>query len=286
MTFIPNAIIKDDPNNSQSSSGNFTGTSSNTTGYASLIVSITINSNDIFPNQFGKLQIYYSPDGSTFTVFFTDTILFTSSIYRKTYPLIDKYYYVAYDHSNTSLFPYVLNSRLSTEAYSCAPPNSSNSFVNAKENLYDAFGKLRVSPPFTLLDLRVPGQDQSGLGNTGATNYLQNFLQMTTGGTGSVGATGYKTASASRTNIYVSGNFTFSNQSRKYCTYQPGKSFLIKCSGIMDAGNQLQSAYNSSATKSRIGYFDDYNGLFFEYVGDGNGTGTCSINVLNSGGES
>ena len=50
---------------------------------------------------------------------------------------------------------------------------------------------------------------------------------------------------------------SYINQSRKYCIYQPGKSLLFLASGLINAGS------NDSSVKSRIGYFDDNNGLFF-----------------------
>jgi hypothetical protein len=50
-------------------------------------------------------------------------------------------------------------------------------------------------------------------------------------------------------------------QSRKYCVYQPGKSLLIKFTCILNA----RAGGNDKYTSSKVGYFDDSNGYFFEY---------------------
>jgi hypothetical protein len=275
MTFIPSVLSKTDSNNSTTASGggSFTGTYSNATGYNSIIVNITTNTQS---NILG-LKILFSNDGSTVTSTQSDTVLAPNSVdnyFTKTYPVLDTFYKIEY---LTSTATYTIETRLSTQTYNDnLGPKSISSFNQSTECNIDAFGKFRVSNPQTLLDLRVPGQDASGIGTTGYTGYTQNFIQMTSSATGSgpPGSTGYKTASNSRTEIYVTGPITFTNQSRKYCTYQPGKSLLIKCTGILNPNGA-----NVLGVKSRVGYFDNYNGLYFEYsINEG-----CSINILNIG---
>lgn len=271
MTFIPSVLSKTDSSNStvETSSTSFTGLYVNLSGYNSIIVKVITNTNS---NNLG-LQIIFSSDGTTSTTTLSDTILATNT-FIKTYPVLDTYYKIMYSTPSSN---FTIETRLSTQNYNNDwGPKSVNSFNQITDSLYDAFGKFRVSNPQTLLDLRVPGQDASGLGTTGSTGYLQNFIQMTSlaVGSGPGGSTGYKVASNSQTDIYVVGPYTFTNQSRKYCTYQPGKSLLIKCTGILNpnGGNPIN-------VKSRIGYFDNYNGLYFEYdVANG-----CSIGLRNLG---
>lgn len=52
---------------------------------------------------------------------------------------------------------------------------------------------------------------------------------------------------------------SYTSQSRKYATYQPGKSLLFLSSGIIKYSTNTSNLYTA-----RIGYFDDNNGLFFE----------------------
>lgn len=261
MTFIPSVLSKTDNNNSTTvtSSGSFTGVYSNTSGYNSITVNLKTNTAS---DNLG-LQIFYSNNGTTETNKLSDTVQGSasgSSYFVKTYPVLDTYYKLIY---STPTATYTIDTRLSTQTYNDnLGPKSVSSFNQSTECNIDAFGKYRVSNPQTLLDLRVPGQDASGLGTTGSTGYTQNFIQMTSSATGSgpPGSTGYKTASSSQTDIFVKGPITFQNQSRKYTTYQPGKSLLVKCTGILNPNGS-----NQNGVKSRVGYYDNYNGLYFEY---------------------
>jgi hypothetical protein len=63
--------------------------------------------------------------------------------------------------------------------------------------------------------------------------------------------------------LSVSGVGRAVRQTRLYTKYQPGKSFLIFLTGILDNDND-------STVTTRIGYFDDKNGLFFEKSNDSN----------------
>jgi len=271
MTFIPQVLTKDDPNNSTPNTN--PGVATQTTGYNSIIITI-IGAKGVTgaTGTTATLEIEYSKDTISFNTFYMDSI-FAGSAFTKTYPILKNYYRIKFTGTATSI-----QSRLSTQSYQSNTTNTINTFENNIENTYDSFGKLRVSFPNTLLDIRVPGQDASGRGSTGTTGYLQNDIQICYGvsGAGGTGATAYKICQNSQTDIFVTGNYTFINQSRKYCTYQPGKSLLIMASGIMDAKTILKYGGtgttgttgitgNSPGMKSRIGYFDQYNGLYFEY---------------------
>lgn len=267
MTFIPEVLSKNDPKNSvnTNSTTSFIGEASSTIGYNSIIVNIE-TSQDSNPLGF---QVLFSNDGSlsSFSTYFSETVIKTTNsnfTYTKSFPIYDNYYKLSYSQQSADIL--IINSRLSTDEF-FSNQNSVNAFTNNTENIYDAFGKLRVSTPYTLLDLKTPS------GTSGSTAYLQNQLQICSSFSGSDGATGSKICQNSTTTINVFGNGTFTNQSLKYCVYQPGKSFLIMGSGIMNANN------NPSGVKSRIGYFDNDNGLYFEY--DSN-TG-CTIVVKNNG---
>lgn len=111
----------------------------------------------------------------------------------------------------------------------------------------DAFGRLRISNPFTLADYsHVYGEETELLTKTSGINSNVTFninqakaiLQVGTG----------------------ANDYTI-HQSRMYHHYMPGKSQLT-----------LQS-FNftgyKAGTNKRIGLFDDYNGIFFQQSGDG-----------------
>ena len=282
MTFIANIVTRNDSNNSCTNynASSFTGNPSDTGGFNTLIINISKTALN------GLLKIQFSSTGTDFsdnsTIFYSDYIFGSSNsngnIFIKTYPILNKYYRIVFTPIAETTF--TINARLSTQSYENGNQNSISAFNNKEENIRDAFGKLRVSNPYTLLDLRVPGQDATGLGTTGSTGYTMNDLQYAWGTTGAgSGGTGYKLCSRSQTDIYVTGENIFTNQSRKYCVYQPGKSLLFMATVILNAGNALNyGSGNTNGMKSRVGYYDDYNGLFFEYdsLGDNGNTG-CSI---------
>jgi hypothetical protein len=111
----------------------------------------------------------------------------------------------------------------------------------------DAFGRLRISNPFTLADYsHVYGEETELLTKTSGTNSNTTFnidqakavLQVGTG----------------------ANDFTI-HQSRMYHHYMPGKSQLTFQS--------FNFTGYRSGTNKRIGLFDDNNGIFFEQSGDG-----------------
>ena len=70
------------------------------------------------------------------------------------------------------------------------------------------------------------------------------------------------------------GAGTITSQSRKYCIYQPGKSLLCLASFVLNTSTSSSTNYNL-----RVGYFDDYNGIFLQYT---KSTSTISF-VVRSG---
>lgn len=265
MTFTPQVLTQTDNNNTttQLSASSFIGTSTVTTGFNTLILTIksTVNSTA------GGIAIQFSDDNTTWITAYTDTY-FATNIFIKNYLLIKKYYKISY--TSSSLTAFTITARLSTNLDSSITQNTSiNVFDNNVENTLDAFGKLRVSYPITLLDIRFPGQ------STGSSTFLKNSLQICDASSGSYNGV----YSNSKLVVDASGNGYYISQSRNYCAYQPGKSLLFLASGILYPGN------NNYTT--RIGYFDNVtpltnplgvkNGLYFQHSG-----GIYSINITNS----
>jgi hypothetical protein len=119
----------------------------------------------------------------------------------------------------------------------------------------DAFGRMRVSEPYTLGDYsHVYGEElelltkSSGVG-AGTSNVTNEASIRLTVGTGN-------------------GDYVI-HQSRMYHQYMPGKSQLINSSFTFGASN-LNVA-------KRVGYFGNRNGVFFQQRGDGTTRGELSI---------
>ena len=125
--------------------------------------------------------------------------------------------------------------------------NVNVSNFSAQSAQIDAFGRQRISNPFTLADYsHVYGEETELLTKTSGTNSNVTFnidqakaiLRVGTG----------------------ANDFTI-HQSRMYHHYMPGKSQLTFQS--------FNFTGYRAGTNKRIGLFDDYNGIFFEQSGDG-----------------
>jgi hypothetical protein len=111
---------------------------------------------------------------------------------------------------------------------------------------YDAFGRLRVSNPYTLFDSS----------NVMSKNTL--FDESTSGS-----ATVTYTSNKSTVNLNVtevSGDKVIT-QSKRVMSYQPGKSLLILNTFVMNT--------QTENLEQRVGTFDANNGIFFEDTGTG-----------------
>lgn len=112
----------------------------------------------------------------------------------------------------------------------------------------DAFGRVRTSQIFTLGDYtHVYGDGPSEL------------LTKTSGTNSSVSLNGQQAKAVLTVGTGI-GNFAI-HQSRKYHHYSPGKSQLTYSSFNFKSPN--------SGTNKKIGYFDNYNGIYFQQSGDG-----------------
>lgn len=257
MTFTPQVLTKTDTNNStEILTSSFVGSSTITTGYNTII--LTINS-DIDSSPSG-IQILFSEDGTNFSTFYSDSYISTGT-FTNAYTILKKYYKITYTSSG-SPSTLEITSRLSTDLSSNINKNTSISvFTNSVENTIDAFGRLRVSEPNTILDIRFPGEA------SGETDFLKNNLAITSSSNGTY--TG--TYSNSKLIISATGAGYYISQSRNYGIYQPGKSFLLMASGILYPGDDDYT--------TRIGYYDNVyplaianqlvvrNGLYFEHSG-------------------
>ena len=263
MTFIPNVLTKNDPNNTfTSQTTTQTGVATLTTGYEAINVIINSYSDDSNP---GGLAIQFSPDTTqaNFTTYYSDTY-YKNTKFNKSYKILNKYYRIVYTPSGSTAFTITSILTVSTDSNVVT---LNNNYTNNHDSLYDAFAKLRVSNPYTSLDIKFPIQ------SSGNADYLSNNYLMCSKETGT--GTFTITNGDSKKIISIAGNGSSNNyvsQSRKYYIYQPGKSQLVLLTGILKDGSATSINY-----QNYIGYFDANNGLFFQY--DANGSTGVSVNV-------
>ena len=106
----------------------------------------------------------------------------------------------------------------------------------------DAFGRLRVSNPFTLFD--------------SAHQYDASPLFWNTKVTGGATVVHLPLESAVRLNCGTARGDEAIYQTKQYIRYQPGKGQQVTVTGVL--GTRITNV------RQRIGYFDDNNGLFFQ----------------------
>ena len=278
MTYLPNVQSIPDANNScvltnQTGTVTFTGTQSSTNGFNSIVVNIhsTVNS------AAGSFQLFMYDLGETPSAHYTDNYIANTN-YVRTFLISKQYYYIVYTSATCNgADSIIISSRLSTSTANVTEVGSSTAlFVNSEENTMDAFGRLRATEPFTLLDIRFPGQ------TNGTQNYLSNNLLVCNDICGNFTVTN----GSAKLILQGTGIGWYISQSRKFCTYQPGKSLLFMASGILMPCDVNFTAYVPGYT-GRIGYYANntyynsnnntpYNGLYYQY--DASGASICIVN--------
>ena len=249
MTYIPGVVNRVSTVNSSttllSGSATFTGTSEDATNYST----ITINIYSDVASANSGIKIEFSTDSSTWRFITTDTYQATFK-YSQNFPVRAKYYRIVYTNGSSAQGSFTLQTILTVGMNTALIPTNSPS--------YDAFGRQRTAQPYTILDI-------TQLANNAASGSSREGLLIDLATTGA-GSTTYNSTESSVT-LSVTGNGdSVTRQSHRYFVYQPGKSFLVVMTGILNNGS------NASTVTSRIGYFDDDNGFFFQYSG-----GTLSI---------
>lgn len=119
--------------------------------------------------------------------------------------------------------------------------NEGQGNVNFYGTAMDAFGRLRVSEPFTLFDSSHRYQD-NGLFDTGIT--------------GTASATHSTDTSTVSMNVDTASGDQLIRESKRVFSYQPGKSLLILNTFVMNEAK--------TGLRQRVGYFGAENGVFLE----------------------
>jgi hypothetical protein len=272
MTFTPTVLSKVDANNTTDAAltvppYTFTGNGTLTTGYDTLILSVE-TSVDSAPS---GLSVEFSDDNVAFVSYYHATV-FATGIFTQTFLITKKYYRVVYTSSAT-VATFTLTTRISTQLDSTAMTQNSSItvFDNVEQASMDAFGKLRVSMPFTLLELRYPAAAAAPLQIRA--NAQQVAYKVTGGYSYSAPGDGVLVLTAANAAGYVV------SQSRTYVTYQAGKSLLFLMSGVFKPSNP--------SLTSRVGYFESdftgaqpvpINGMYLSFV-----AGVAYLNIVNNG---
>lgn len=108
----------------------------------------------------------------------------------------------------------------------------------------DAFGRLRISQPYSLFSY----QSQYDIGSV--------LWENSTTGTASV--THLPNESSASLSVGTSNGDKVIRQTKPYFRYQPGKSHLILITAVINPAANV---------RKRLGYFDDNDGVFFEHNG-------------------
>lgn len=115
--------------------------------------------------------------------------------------------------------------------------------INLPYPAFDAFGRIRVSTPLTIFDSKL-------LYNKNTLSWDENITNN------SGNATSTHSSGNACVNMYVEFDDRIIRQTYQRFNYQPGKSQLFFFTGVLGSGG--------TGIISRIGAFDDDNGLFFE----------------------
>lgn len=242
MTFLTDRFGITSTDNSSTenlgASSTYTGTAENVENYGNINTTIT---SDV-DGAIAGVQLQFSPDNANWDIIETYTYVAPNTLIINT-NVKAKYFRVVYINGTGAQSTF----RLQT-IYTQTKTSNGNgpTEISFNDNNLDAFGRLKVSDPQTLLDVT----------HTKDKNSLQIHELAFGGATGA-----YDTNSSSVLMSVNNDGDRIIRQSRQYSVYQPGKSLFVIMTGVINADS------NGTDTVSRIGYFDDDEGIFFEYDG-------------------
>lgn len=215
----------------------FTGTSEDVSLYNYAVITVYSDKD----SSAGGLQVKSSTNNANFDIIYTYTYT-ASTKFCINVPITQKYLQVVYTNTSSDQTIFRLQTILSIEYRDVSRE------VSLPNYTLDAFGRFKTVNPQTLIDV------------THTRN--KNTLLVTESTSG--GATSTYESNTSSVLLETDGNSQVAiRQTRRYLIYQPGKTLVIYCTGVLNAG----SGGNQSNVTTRIGYFDDDNGVYFQYDG-------------------
>lgn len=218
------------------------------------------------------INVQFSDDNSTWVTNSTIgalTYSIANTQFNRSYKIEKKYYRVVYTNGSTAQGRFKIMSilHMKKEKYS-----EKKQLIKYEDSQLDAFSRIRVSNPTTLYQSK---HDQ----DTGSSTKAEKI-------TGSASKVHNKSEATISLRVFGASS-SIIRQSKKYMTYQPGKSLLIMMTCTLDAGKYFlptpETGYNGNDTISRVGYYDEENGYFLKYEANGFGYGTFKIVQRNSG---
>jgi hypothetical protein len=220
--------------------------------------SITTFVNTDVPSASNGLIFAFTSNTSSATPEVTKQIYNLPGQQEYTFPVDARYFQITYTNGGTGQTSFCLKTYLNTYIPEQTVTDTSYQLSKVISGEYDIFNRLRVSEPYTVLDIKHL--------------YTFNTLQMDQYTTGL--ASIIHNANASTVTMSVTGTGKAIVQSRLYTQYQPGKSLLIYATGILNNGS------NPTTVTTRLGYFDESNGGFFQYT---NGVAGICLRSKSSG---
>lgn len=249
MTYIPGNVSVISENNV--STGNlsedavYTGTMEAVANYSSITVNIKSN----VSSANGGISIEFGPDASTQNIVIRDSYIGPGN-YNKVFNVQAPYFRIVYTNGDTGQNSFNLQCVLNSTKQGGDMTPQQISFPSAA---VDAFARLRTSSPYTLFQVSHNSDKQ-----------MHDIAEKLTNNATSVYISDQ---SAVDLTVTVDSGSEAIRQSRMYCTYQPGKSFLMMATGVLNSGNA-----NGTNCVSKIGLFDDQNGIYFQHTGGSPGT--------------
>ncbi len=242
MTFLtvlkPKVSVVNSTTTPLGAGATFTGTFENVTNFDTITVFIFTDQDSDNPD---GVIFQFSPDGVNADSVRSEVVLGMTSGGGKAFSLsvIAPFFRVVYNNNSTT--PQTVF-RMTSLCNPYKDTFESQTTVPAPTTT-DAFGRQKVSNPQTLLDTKFIND-----------NDPLSWDQALAGGGTAVQSTGYITCTS------PSGGSVL-RQSRVYTPYQPGKGLQILLTGVLETGGGVADVV------SRIGYFDDNNGHFFQLDG-------------------
>ena len=235
MTYIPNTINQISVVNSSSAplggGAVFLGSSEDVTKYTTISVSVV---SDAVSAATGVV-LESSPDNTNWAPIKSESYSTPSSVAIVTANIEQKYFRVRYTNGATPQTLFILQTKFETAF-------ATESKVIDTES--DSFGRQRTSEPFTLLSANVVEDNNSLL-----------IYDKVTGA-----ATSVHDTNSSMVTMATTGVGSVMRRSRSRAIYQPGKSLLIYMTGVLNSGA------NASTVTTRIGYYDDDGGYYFQHL--------------------
>jgi hypothetical protein len=211
----------------------FAGTSEKSISYGGIVITVVSDVNSVDMG----VKVYFSSDNKNW-------VKKGSYTYQTNYPfdiqlpIVNNYCKVIYTNSDTDQTHFSLQTMFLETILRLSPTYHGV--------LYDSVHRKRVSSPHSILDVTH--------------TYDKNNLMIAEKITG----TATSVYQVNQKSILMSVSTTNDNvirQSRQYVNHHPDKSLLIFATGILNAND------NHDSVTTKIGFFDNNNGIFFQYAG-------------------